>query len=191
MIPGSMHRSLCIYRTAEENPGKPQLGGHLKKAVRAFAASNGVPFLQRRSVGSHSTPGREKKGKGRTGFRPQIFIHLIMMKWRRSCLHFIDVLYSHWFREWTELSVWNCYTAKSKARSANELNICEDYTLPVCIAQQNLQLLISNFIVWKASPASITTSFSFHGTFILLKQSHFLVSRCCYAHSTLKTDHHF
>ena len=27
------------------------------------SASNGVPFLQMRSVGSHSTPGREKGGK--------------------------------------------------------------------------------------------------------------------------------
>ena len=32
-------------------------------AVRPVIASNGVPFLQTRSVGSHSTSGREKEGK--------------------------------------------------------------------------------------------------------------------------------
>ena len=31
-------------------------------AVRPVIASNGVPFLQMRSVGSHSRSGREKEG---------------------------------------------------------------------------------------------------------------------------------
>ena len=34
-------------------------------AVGRVIASNGVPFLQMRSVGSHSTSGREKEGKDR------------------------------------------------------------------------------------------------------------------------------
>ena len=34
-----------------------------EEAVRPVIASNGVPFLQIRSVGSHSTPGEEKEGK--------------------------------------------------------------------------------------------------------------------------------
>jgi hypothetical protein len=33
------------------------------KAVRPVITSNGVPYLQMRSVGSHSTSGREKEGK--------------------------------------------------------------------------------------------------------------------------------
>ena len=33
------------------------------KAVRPVIASNGVPCLKMRSVGSHSTSGREKGGK--------------------------------------------------------------------------------------------------------------------------------
>ena len=33
------------------------------KAVRPVIASNGVPYLQMRSVGSLSTSGREKDGK--------------------------------------------------------------------------------------------------------------------------------
>jgi hypothetical protein len=33
------------------------------KAVRTVFASNGVPYLQMRSVVSHNTSGREKEGK--------------------------------------------------------------------------------------------------------------------------------
>ena len=57
MIPGAVHRSLCISLMAEENHGKLQLEDRLMKGL---IASNGVPFLQMRSVGSHSTSGREK-----------------------------------------------------------------------------------------------------------------------------------
>ena len=39
------------------------------KAVRPVIASNGVPYPQMKSVGSHSTSGREKEGKKtRTGW---------------------------------------------------------------------------------------------------------------------------
>ena len=34
MKPGAMNRSCGIYLTAEENPGKSQLGERLKKSVR-------------------------------------------------------------------------------------------------------------------------------------------------------------
>ena len=47
MIPGAVRRS------PEENPGKPQLRDRLPKAVRQVIASNGVFYLQMRSVGSY------------------------------------------------------------------------------------------------------------------------------------------
>ena len=54
---------LLGFLTSEETLGKLQLGDHLMKAVRPFIVSNGVPYLQMRSIGSHSTSKREKKGK--------------------------------------------------------------------------------------------------------------------------------
>ena len=45
MIPGAVHRSPGICLTAEENPGKPQLGDRLMKVVQLVIVSNGVPFL--------------------------------------------------------------------------------------------------------------------------------------------------
>ena len=72
MILRAVHRSPGIYFTAEENPIKPQLGDRLMKGP--VIASNGVPFLQMRSVGSYRTSGREKEGKKETtGFRGDIF----------------------------------------------------------------------------------------------------------------------
>ena len=50
MIPGVVHRSSGIYFTAEENPGESQLGDSLMKAVRPVTTSNGIPYLQMRSV---------------------------------------------------------------------------------------------------------------------------------------------
>ena len=47
----------------EENPGEPQLGDRLMKALRPVIASNGVPYFQMRSVGSPGTLGKEKEGK--------------------------------------------------------------------------------------------------------------------------------
>ena len=59
-----VYRFPAICLTAEENPRRPCDEG----AVRPFIASNGVPFLQMGSVGSHSTSGRETEGnKERTG----------------------------------------------------------------------------------------------------------------------------
>ena len=64
MILGAVHRSPGICLTADENPKKPQLGDCLMKGVvRPVIASNGVPFLQIMSVGSHRKSGRVKEGK--------------------------------------------------------------------------------------------------------------------------------
>ena len=59
MIPRTVHRSPGINLPADENPGKPQLGDRLMKAVRPVIASDGVSYFQMRSVGSHSRSGRE------------------------------------------------------------------------------------------------------------------------------------
>ena len=48
------------------------------KAVQAVIASNGVPYFQMRSVGSYSTPGREKKGMNEGKYRP--FVGVIPVK---------------------------------------------------------------------------------------------------------------
>ena len=61
---GAVLRSSGICLTAKENPRKPQLGDRLMKAVRPVIALNGVPYLQMRSVGSHSLSGRN--GRDRT-----------------------------------------------------------------------------------------------------------------------------
>ena len=59
MILAAVHRSPAICLTAEETSARrPSDEG----AVPPVIASNGVPFLQMRSVGSHSTSGREKEG---------------------------------------------------------------------------------------------------------------------------------
>ena len=60
----AVHRSPGICLTAEKNPQKTSARRPSDEgAVRPVIASNGVPFLQMRSVGSHSTSGREKEGK--------------------------------------------------------------------------------------------------------------------------------
>ena len=63
MILRAVHKSPGICLAAEENPGKPQLGDRLMKTVRSGIALNRITFLQMRSVESHSTSEREKKGK--------------------------------------------------------------------------------------------------------------------------------
>ena len=63
----SMPRSPDIYLTAKENLGKPQLEYRLMKVLRPVIASNGVPYLQTRSIGSHSTSWREKGRKKKGG----------------------------------------------------------------------------------------------------------------------------
>ena len=56
------YRELCTGLLAEETPGNLR-GDRLMKDVRPVISSNGVPFVQIKSVGSHSTSGREKEGK--------------------------------------------------------------------------------------------------------------------------------
>ena len=72
MILGAVHRSPGIFLTAEENPQKTSARiPSDEEAVRPVIAWNGIPFLQMRSVASHSTSGREKEGRkgGRDGIR--------------------------------------------------------------------------------------------------------------------------
>ena len=72
MIPEAVHRSPGICLTAEENPRKPRKPSD-EGAVRPVISSNGVLFFQMRSVGSHSTSGREKEGnKERMGWEDRI-----------------------------------------------------------------------------------------------------------------------
>ena len=63
MIPGAVQGSSGIYLTAEENPRKPQLGDSLIKAVQPAIFSKGIPYLQTRSVVSHSMSEREREGR--------------------------------------------------------------------------------------------------------------------------------
>ena len=58
---GTVHRFRGICLTAGENPGNPQLGDSLMKAVLTVITSNGAPYFQMRSLGSHSTSGREEE----------------------------------------------------------------------------------------------------------------------------------
>ena len=70
MILGAVNRSPGICLIAEVKPQLETSASRLSDegAVRPVIASNGVPFLQMRSVGSHGTSGREKEGiKERTG----------------------------------------------------------------------------------------------------------------------------
>ena len=53
---GAVHRSLGIYLTAEESPGKPQLEDYA--ASHCFGWAH---YLQMMSVGSYSMSGRKKK----------------------------------------------------------------------------------------------------------------------------------
>ena len=60
MIPGAVQRSPGIYL---KDPKTSARRAFDEGAVRLVIASNGVPFLQMRSVESYSTSGMEKKGK--------------------------------------------------------------------------------------------------------------------------------
>ena len=81
MILGTVNRSPGICLSAEESPRKPQLGDHL---MRTVIASNGVPFLQMRSVGSHSTSGNGKEGRkeGRDEFGYQLSVKAPMARFK-------------------------------------------------------------------------------------------------------------
>ena len=57
-----MQRSPGIFLTAEENFEISYTGGRLMKAGLPVMSSNGVPYFQMRSVGSHSMSERDKEG---------------------------------------------------------------------------------------------------------------------------------
>ena len=59
---GAVHKSPGICLTVEENPENPVRRPSMM-AKQSLIASNRVPSLQLRSIGSHSTLGREKGGK--------------------------------------------------------------------------------------------------------------------------------
>ena len=60
------HSRLCRWNYNNEwsYSGKLQLGDRLIKGARPVIISNAISCLQMKSVGSHSTSGREKEGKG-------------------------------------------------------------------------------------------------------------------------------
>ena len=57
-------RSPGICFMADETPYKTQLGDCLVKAVRPVVTSNGAPYLQIRSLGSHTTSESNEWGGG-------------------------------------------------------------------------------------------------------------------------------
>ena len=57
MIPGTIHRYPGIFITAEKTPSVKRS----TTKVVSVNASNGIPYLQMRSVEPHSTSGREKE----------------------------------------------------------------------------------------------------------------------------------
>ena len=60
MIPGAVHSSPSICLTAEKKNRKSSARRTSEEgAVRPFVASNGVPLLQMRPIGSHCTSGME------------------------------------------------------------------------------------------------------------------------------------
>ena len=68
MIPGAVQRPPGICLTAEESPGKLQLGDHLMKGLcEQSSPQNVIPYLQMTSVGSHSMLGMEKEEKDKVG----------------------------------------------------------------------------------------------------------------------------
>ena len=84
MIPGAVHRSPGIYLAAEKHPGKPQLEDR-RWRLRSVIASNGVPFLQLRSVGSYSKPGRENESVDLMGGRCVLFLaHMCLRSDKRK-----------------------------------------------------------------------------------------------------------
>ena len=70
MVTGAVHRSPGICLTTEENPGKTSARRSSDEGtVRPVIASNGVPVLQMRWVGSNSMSqkGRRKKRRKEKG----------------------------------------------------------------------------------------------------------------------------
>ena len=82
---------------AEKNPEKPQLGDCLMKAVRSVIASNGVPYLQMRSVGFHGTSGREMEEKDKGSVKGVELTDLLVWLCQGVCgFHNLVVLSGCW-----------------------------------------------------------------------------------------------
>ena len=95
MIPGAVHRSPGFHLRAEENSGESQLGDSRRKTVRSVIASNGVPYLQMRSLGSHSTSGKDEEGKkGKDvpfeGLRCLRFLVILIFKLTRDIIQSME-----------------------------------------------------------------------------------------------------
>ena len=63
MKPGAVHKSPSICVKAEKKLGKPQLGNRLMNTLRLVIVSNGTPYLQITSVGSHIMSVKDNEGK--------------------------------------------------------------------------------------------------------------------------------
>ena len=68
MILGALHRFPGICLTAEENPGKPQLGPRLVKGCATSHRLKWEHFPSNEVGISHSTLGGEKEGKDRCDY---------------------------------------------------------------------------------------------------------------------------
>ena len=81
---------LCTDLLASYNWGKPQKTSARRPsdegAVQPVITSNGIPFLQMRSVGLHSMSGREKEGnKERTGIFSLALYHFLLIFMKYKC----------------------------------------------------------------------------------------------------------
>ena len=101
-----------------------------ERAGRPIIASNGVHFLQIRSVGSHSTSGREKEGKdgvpNRVGVVSDlfnVFIEFLILSeiaWRLHIFYFLGIHYDVLKCKWIfflNVDLLNANCASSRWRS--------------------------------------------------------------------------
>ena len=89
MIPGAVHRYPGICLTAEENPGKPQLGDRRPRLCGPVIASNAGPFPPNEVVGSHSVRRREGRIEGKDGVGDWMRNLSLWNRWLRIHLHLI------------------------------------------------------------------------------------------------------
>ena len=87
MRPGTVHRSPGSYLAAEEDPGKPQLGGDLMKVMRPDIASNGGPMLPNK-VGKIAGHEGKKEGKDGCYTYTSFFPQAITLVWTCICCEF-------------------------------------------------------------------------------------------------------
>ena len=63
MLPRAVKGTCGIFLMAEETRGTSARRPSDEGSLRSVIASNGLPYLQLKSVGSHNTSGKEKEGK--------------------------------------------------------------------------------------------------------------------------------